>query len=124
MRLVKGPCRSQNYFGTQRVGNGFSIPSSWEYKMLWSERCGADWACDVFVASKCAPLVHNLYLGKWKKLNHMKEIVSEVCHKLILNFLLTFKSFQSDFGSFQLLPSDRKKNIYIFFIDTPPGKIF
>lgn len=97
----KGPCRSQNYFGTQRVGNGFSIPSSWEYKMLWSERCGADWPCDVFVASKCAPLVHNLYLGKWKKLNHMKEI--------------------SDFGSFQLLPSDRKKNIYIFFIDTPPG---
>jgi hypothetical protein len=89
--------------------------------MLWSERCGADWPCDVFVASKCAPLVHNLYLGKWKKLNHMKEIVSEVCHKLILNFLLTFKSFQSDFGSFQLLPSDRKKNIYIFFIDTPPG---
>ena len=86
--------------------------------MLWSERCGADWPCDVFVASKCAPLVHNLYLGKWKKLNHMKEIVSEVCHKLILNFLLTFKSFQSDFGSFQLLPSDRKKNIYIFFIDT------
>jgi len=69
--------------------------------MLWSERCGADWPCDVFVASKCAPLVHNLYLGKWKKLNHMKEI--------------------SDFGSFQLLPSDRKKNIYIFFIDTPPG---
>jgi CPW-WPC domain-containing protein len=97
----KGPCRSQNYFGTQRVANGFSVPSSWEYKMLWSERCGADWPCDVFVSSKCALLLHNLYQGKWKKLNHKKEI--------------------SDFGSFQLLPADRKKNVYLFFVDIPPG---
>lgn len=97
----KGPCRSQNYFGTQRVANEFSVPSSWEYKMLWSERCGADWPCDVFVSSKCALLLHNLYQGKWKKLNHKKEI--------------------SDFGSFQLLPADRKKNVYLFFVDIPPG---
>ena len=31
---------------------------------------------------------------------------------------------QSDFGSFQLLPADRKKNVYLFFVDIPPGKIF
>jgi hypothetical protein len=46
--------------------------------MLWSERCGADWPCDVFVSSKCALLLHNLYQGKWKKLNHKKEIVREL----------------------------------------------
>jgi len=28
---------------------------------------------------------------------------------------------QSDFGSFQLLPADRKKNVYLFFVDIPPG---
>ncbi|CAL6304470.1 unnamed protein product [Bathycoccus prasinos] len=27
---------------------------------------------------------------------------------------------QSDFGSFQLLPADRKKNVYLFFVDIPP----
>jgi len=97
----KGPCHSQNYFGTQRIGNGFSVPSSWEYKMLWSERCGADWPCDVFVSSKCAPLLHNLYQGKWRKLNHKKEI--------------------SDFGSFQLLPNVTEKHLYLFFVDIPPG---
>ncbi|CAL6310905.1 unnamed protein product [Bathycoccus prasinos] len=31
------------------------------------------------------------------------------------------EEYKSDFGSFQLLPADRKKNVYLFFVDIPPG---
>ncbi|CAL6304442.1 unnamed protein product [Bathycoccus prasinos] len=30
------------------------------------------------------------------------------------------EEYKSDFGSFQLLPADRKKNVYLFFVDIPP----
>ena len=75
MRLVKGPCRSQNYFGTQRVGNGFSIPSSRpnEYKMLWSEECGAMIGHVMFLLPVNVLHLCRLYLGKWKKLNHIER---------------------------------------------------
>ena len=86
--------------------------------MLWSERCGADWPCDVFVSSKCAPLLHNLYQGKWRKLNHKKEIVIEYrCFFECRAYIIT----QSDFGSFQLLPNVTEKHLYLFFVDIPPG---
>lgn len=98
-----GPCRSQNYFGTQNIRNGFSNPSSWEYKMLWSERCDADWPCKIHVKNKCGALLHHFHNGKWKKLALKKEL--------------------NHFGSFKLPSIKNEISIQLYSVDVPPGSI-
>jgi hypothetical protein len=44
-RRWQGPCKKQNYFGEYNMGKEYSNPSSKVYKILWAERCGADWPC-------------------------------------------------------------------------------
>lgn len=98
-----GPCGSQNYFGKHSIETGFSNPSSWEYKMLWSERCGADWPCEVHVSSKCIPFLYYYYRRSWQKL---------FCKEKDLG--------QKNFCHSKLGPSGDDSSVQLYFLDIPP----
>ena len=38
-------CNRQHYFGNRDIGGGVHNPGAKSYKMLFAERCLADWAC-------------------------------------------------------------------------------
>lgn len=95
----KGPCSKQNYFGTL-VENEYANPRAKEYKVLWSESCGADWPCSTFIGNRCHPVVNYMKNARWAK-SSCKD--SSVCHYFSIN---KFSSFE---------------NRVIFFVDLSPG---
>jgi len=52
-----------------------------EYKILWSESCGADWPCSNFIGNKCEPVINFMKNKHWKQT------------KCAVMTLMTLKSF-------------------------------
>jgi len=77
-----GPCKKQNYFGEYNLGKDFSNPGSKVYKILWAERCGADWPCKEIIGQQCMPDLQYVHNGKWH-LTSCKD--SEVCQMFSLS---------------------------------------
>jgi len=90
-----------------------------EYKMLWSERCDADWPCKIHVKNKCGALLHHFHNGKWKKLALKKELVRAYCIGLF--FILCFFDAKNHFGSFKLPSIKNEISIQLYSVDVPPG---
>jgi len=64
-KYYQGPCKKQNYFGEYNMGKEYSNPSSKVYKILWAERCGADWPCKEVIGRQCMPDLQYVQHGKW-----------------------------------------------------------
>mmetsp|Transcript_33633 Transcript_33633/g.63273 ORF Transcript_33633/g.63273 Transcript_33633/m.63273 type:complete len:442 (+) Transcript_33633:239-1564(+) len=64
-KFYSGPCRKQNYFGEYNLGKDYSNPSSKVYKILWAERCGADWPCKEVIGRQCTPDLQYVTKNRW-----------------------------------------------------------
>uniref|UniRef100_A0A7S0R261 CPW-WPC domain-containing protein n=1 Tax=Pyramimonas obovata TaxID=1411642 RepID=A0A7S0R261_9CHLO len=80
-KFYTGPCRKQNYFGEYNMGRDYSNPASKVYKILWAERCGADWPCKEVIGRQCMPDLQYVHKGQWH-LTACKN--AEVCQMFTL----------------------------------------
>lgn len=81
-KSYKGPCAKQNFFGALTRESDYSNPQSQEYKILWSESCGADWPCSNFIGNKCEPVINFMKNKHWKQTKCADP--TTVCHSFSL----------------------------------------
>lgn len=48
-----------------------------EYKVLWSESCGADWPCSTFIGNKCEPVLNVMKKKRWEQTKCVVIIISK-----------------------------------------------
>lgn len=77
-----GPCAKQNFFGTLEKESEYSNPQSQEYKVLWSESCGADWPCSNFIGNKCEPVLNVMKNKRWEQTKCVDS--TTICHSFSL----------------------------------------
>ncbi|XRB11701.1 hypothetical protein RI054_03g15340 [Pseudoscourfieldia marina] len=67
-KWYQGPCRKNNFFGQlpSSAGPHVSQPNTAVYKILWSERCLADWPCSELVSRRCMPDLSYVDDDRWR----------------------------------------------------------
>eukprot|EP00899_Mesostigma_viride_P004426 jgi/Mesvir1/13985/Mv21637-RA.1 len=85
-KSYKGPCSNHNYFGDHDMGRGYANPSSKNYKILWAERCLADWPCMDMISTTCMPDLQYIYNGEWRRTSCRD---GESCHIFALGRMKT-----------------------------------